>query len=92
MLVIRRRAGEGLIIHFPGGESLEIDLLEIEGSQVKLGFAGPRQVRVLRREIAETEQANVRATETLNRAALDRLSERLRTTPNSPSNPSSSHR
>lgn len=92
MLVIRRRAGEGLVVTFPGGERLDVELLEIEGTQIKLGFQGPRQVRVLRREIAETERANLEAIQAPSVEALDRLSARLRPTPISPSNPPSASR
>ena len=77
MLVIRRRAGEGLVVTYPGGETLEVDLLEIEGSQIKLGFKAPREVRVLRREIAETERANREASQPPAASALGRLSETL---------------
>jgi carbon storage regulator len=81
MLVIRRRAGEGLVVTFPGGERLEVEILEIEGSQIKLGFQAPRHVRVLRREIADTECANLQASQAPSAAALDRLSARLGLSP-----------
>jgi carbon storage regulator CsrA len=92
MLVIRRRAGEGLVVTYPDGERLEVELLEIEGSQIKLGFKAPRAVRVLRKEIAEMEECNREASRPPAPAALDRLSARLRDTPRISSSPSAPHR
>ena len=57
MLVIRRRAGESLLI----GRDIEIEILDIEAGQVKVGIRAPREVPVLRREIAATAAANERA-------------------------------
>ena len=78
MLVIRRRAGEALVIGGPAGERVEVEVLDIEGSQIKLGIRAPRQVRVLRKEIAETEQANRAAIERPTPLALEELAARLR--------------
>lgn len=55
MLVIRRRQGEAFLI----GDSVEIEILDIEGSQVKIGIRAPREVTVLRKEIVSTRQANL---------------------------------
>ena len=54
MLVISRRPGESLWI----GEDIEVELLEISPSQVKLGIRAPREVPVLRREIRVTAEQN----------------------------------
>ena len=81
MLVIRRRAGEALVIGQADEDRIEIEVLDIEGSQIKLGIRAPRQVRVLRKEIAETEQANRAASERPSPAALAGLAARLRLRP-----------
>ncbi len=54
MLVIRRRPGESLFI----GDDVELEILEIAGSQVKLGIRAPKEVTVLRAEIRITAQQN----------------------------------
>lgn len=54
MLVISRRPGESLWI----GEDIEVELLEISPSQVKLGIRAPREVPVLRGEIRVTADQN----------------------------------
>jgi carbon storage regulator len=69
MLVISRRPGESLFI----GDDIEIALLEISPSQVKLGIRAPRQVPVLRAEIRITADQNRAASQKLPMASLDRL-------------------
>jgi len=54
MLVIRRRSGESVFL----GEDIEVEILDIESSQVKLGIRAPREVVILRKEVRWTELAN----------------------------------
>ena len=54
MLVIRRRPGEALLI----GDDVEVEILDIAGSQVKLGIRAPREVTILRKEIRLTIEQN----------------------------------
>jgi len=54
MLVVRRRAGETLII----GDNVEVEILEIASSQVKIGIRAPREVPVVRGEIQLTAEQN----------------------------------
>jgi carbon storage regulator len=60
MLVISRRPHESLLI----GDDIEVELLEISPSQVKLGIRAPRQVPVLRKEIRVTAEQNRAASQT----------------------------
>ncbi len=57
MLVIRRRVGESFLI----GDQVEVQILEISSSQVKLGIEAPREVTVLRKEIQLTSRQNQEA-------------------------------
>ena len=68
MLVIRRRPGEALLI----GDDVEIEILEIAASQVKIGIRAPRAVTVLRKEIRLTMDQN-RAVARLSAGAAARL-------------------
>lgn len=63
MLVIRRRAGESLLI----GDEIEIEILECGHSQVKLGIRAPKQVVILRKEVHIAGEQNRRAAEALSR-------------------------
>lgn len=73
MLVIRRRAGESLLI----GENVELEVLDIGANQVKLGIRAPREVPVLRKEIQLTRQQNQAASQTLPPTAIETLREAL---------------
>lgn len=57
MLVVRRRAGEGLAI----GEDVEIEVIEISRTRVKLGIRAPREVHVSRREADAVAEENRKA-------------------------------
>jgi carbon storage regulator len=54
MLVIRRRAGESFLI----ADDIEIEVLEVGATQVKLGIAAPRNISILRKEVHITRQQN----------------------------------
>ena len=69
MLVISRRPGESLFI----GDDIEVALLEISHSQVKLGIRAPRPVPVLRTEIRITAEQNRAASQRVESSAVDRL-------------------
>ena len=47
MLVLSRKKGERVVI----GREIEVIVLEIRGGRVKLGFQGPAEVPILRREL-----------------------------------------
>lgn len=47
MLVLSRRKGESIVIQ----DNIEITVLGIEGDNVRIGIAAPRQVDVFRKEI-----------------------------------------
>lgn len=77
MLVIRRRQGEGFRI----GESIEVDILEIDGNQVKIGIRAPRETAILRKEIVATRDTNLDSAQNVEAKALEQASKRLRLTP-----------
>ena len=47
MLILTRKTGESLLI----GDDVEITVLSVRGSQVKLGVNAPRDIAVHRQEI-----------------------------------------
>jgi carbon storage regulator len=57
MLVLRRRAGESLLI----GDDIEIELLELTAQGAKIGIRAPRETIVLRKELKITEEQNAHA-------------------------------
>ncbi|SDN20900.1 carbon storage regulator [Acetanaerobacterium elongatum] len=54
MLVISRKINEGIVI----GENIELVIVDITGDKVKLGINAPREIRVIRNELLQTEQVN----------------------------------
>ncbi|WP_059049974.1 carbon storage regulator CsrA [Paenibacillus senegalimassiliensis] len=60
MLVLRRKVGEVVMI----GNDIQVQVLGVEGDQIKLGFLAPKEVQLLRKElyegvVAENMAANV---------------------------------
>lgn len=80
MLVIRRRAGESILI----GDGVEIEILEIGSTQVKLGIRAPQNVVVLRKEIQITSEENLAASKEKSGAAVNSLLRKLKKAPGAP--------
>jgi carbon storage regulator len=57
MLVMRRRAGESVLI---GGE-IEIEILEVGPTRVKLGIVAPANLAITRKEVILTRSENLTA-------------------------------
>jgi carbon storage regulator len=53
MLVLTRRENESIMI----GDDIEVKILDLKDSQVKVGIVAPRVVAVHRREVYEAIQA-----------------------------------
>jgi carbon storage regulator len=47
MLVLTRKIDESIII----GDNINIKILALSGSQVKIGISAPRSLRILRKEV-----------------------------------------
>jgi carbon storage regulator len=74
MLVLRRRAGESLLI----GDDVEVEVLAITAQGAKIGIRAPRETVVLRKELKITRQQNEAAAHGLTRADLKQALEKLR--------------
>lgn len=73
MLVMRRRAGESFMI----GDNIEIEVLEVSGSRVKLGVVAPETCLIVRKETKITHDANLMAARTMDPVAMQSLLKRL---------------
>ncbi|MEO7145605.1 MAG: carbon storage regulator [Bryobacteraceae bacterium] len=73
MLVIRRRAGESLLI----GDDVEIEILELSPAQVKIGIRAPRQVTILRKEVHLTRAQNRTASQGISSQVLTELLDKI---------------
>ena len=59
MLVMLRREGESILI----GDNVEIRILAVNGSRVKVGIEAPRSIPVLAREVHLVRAENLAASE-----------------------------
>jgi carbon storage regulator len=62
MLILRRRAGESILI----GPDVEIEFLEINSQTVKVGIKAPRDVSILRSELQKVQRQNEAAALAMN--------------------------
>jgi carbon storage regulator len=70
---MKRRAGESFAI----GDDIEIEVLEVAGSRVKLGIVAPDSVAIVRKEARVTREENITASQPLGPDALAALAQRL---------------
>ena len=70
---MKRRAGESFTI----GDDIEIEVLEVAGSRVKLGVVAPDSVAIVRKEARVTREENITAAQPVAPDALARLAQSL---------------
>ncbi len=73
MLVIRRRAGEAFLIN----GNIEVEILEVGSTQVKLGIIAPKEISILRKEIHVTGKQNKAASRHISSLELASLAHKL---------------
>jgi carbon storage regulator len=73
MLVIRRRAGEAFLIN----GNIEVEILEVGSTQVKLGIVAPKEISILRKEIHTTGKQNQAASRQISSLELASLALKL---------------
>lgn len=66
MLVLQRKKHESIIIN----ENIELSVLEIGSDWVKLAISAPKDVSILRAELAEAAAANRESADTASLTAL----------------------
>ena len=74
MLVLRRRAGESVLI----GEDIEIEVLSVTPHGAKIGVRAPRETVVLRKELKITQEQNLHASRERSASDLERAIRRFR--------------
>lgn len=57
MLIITRKKNESVIIN----ENIEIMIIEVQGEKIRLGIDAPHSVKIIRKELLETEVLNKEA-------------------------------
>jgi carbon storage regulator len=74
MLVLRRRAGESVLI----GDEIEVELLAVTQQGAKIGIRAPRETIVLRKELKITQDQNTQAAAGLTARDLEQAIKKLR--------------
>lgn len=69
MLIMKRRAGESFTI----GDEIEVEVLEVAGSRVKLGIVAPESIAIVRKEARVTREENITAARPMDPEAIAAL-------------------
>jgi carbon storage regulator len=74
MLVIKRKESESIMI----GDDIEIIISEISQDKVKLAINAPKEVKIIRKELADTCEFNITASEKIDKNSINNIKYRLK--------------
>jgi carbon storage regulator len=75
MLILTRKIGEGIVLN----DEITVRVVEISKGVVKLGFDAPKDMLILREELARAiKQTNIEANKSVNADLLLSLSQKLK--------------
>ena len=75
MLILTRKIGEGVILN----DKITVRVIEISKGVVKLGFEAPKNMLILREELARAiKQTNIEANQNVSSELLLSLSQKLK--------------
>ncbi len=74
MLVIKRKVSESILI----GDDIEVIISEISQDKVKIAINAPKEIKITRKELAETCEFNLTASEKINKISLNDIKDRLK--------------
>lgn len=86
MLVLSRKINEALLIE---EGTIRVVVLSVQGDQVKLGIDAPREVTIMREEIAQARMQNKEAAESISPDDLASFTEPGKERPSRPPTPKS---
>ena len=69
MLVVTRKTEESVII----ADNIEVTILDVSGDRVKIGISAPKDIRIIRNELLETQKINKDSSKAIPKETLKRL-------------------
>ncbi|MCX7724490.1 MAG: carbon storage regulator CsrA [Thermodesulfovibrio sp.] len=90
MLILTRKTGQSIRI----GEDIIVKIVEVDGSQVKVGIEAPKGIIILREELYEKlKESNIEALKTAKELKIDDLIKKTKASSSNPEikNPIESH-
>ncbi|MCL2099535.1 MAG: carbon storage regulator [Oscillospiraceae bacterium] len=74
MLIISRKKNEGIIIN---GDII-LTVADVQGDKVRIGIDAPESVKIVRKELLDTEKSNKEAAETAVKPDIRKLTDILK--------------
>jgi len=74
MLIISRKKNEGIIIN---GDII-ITVADVQGDKVRIGIDAPESIKIMRKELLDTERANKEAAQVSNKPDIKKLKDILK--------------
>lgn len=74
MLIISRKKNEGIIIN----ENIILTVADVQGDKVRIGIDAPDFVKIMRKELLDTENINRQAAQIQNKPDIKKLKDILK--------------
>jgi len=74
MLIISRKKNEGIIIN---GDII-LTVADVQGDKVRIGIDAPESIKIMRKELLDTEKANKEAAQVSNKPDIKKLKDILK--------------
>lgn len=69
MLVVTRKTDESIVI----ADNIEITILELLRDKVKIGISAPKDIKIIRRELLDTQNMNSNSSHEISKTAVQEL-------------------
>ena len=71
MLIISRKKNEGIII----AENIILTIADVQGDKVRIGIDAPDSIKIMRKELLDTEKSNKEAAQIKHKPDIRKLKE-----------------
>ena len=77
MLIISRKKNEGIIIN----GDIVVTVADVQGDKVRIGIDAPESIKIMRKELLDTERANKEAAQVSSKPDIKKLKDILKNAP-----------